>query len=75
MTESKKTCFNCAYEPEWSEPVGVEYPRRSGRCKWSGTLPPLPKTYRVDVGCITIFSDGSGVAINCKTWKRKEGKL
>ena len=69
-----KTCLNCKYEPQWSEPKGGEYPRSSGKCRWfeAHGRPKLPGCVQVIENGILRYADDSGVMTNCKTWEPKQ---
>lgn len=66
-----KTCLNCRYEPDWSEPQGREYSRRMGDCKLTIEVT-LPACYRAPMKQrIERYSDDSGVHHRCKYWEPK----
>ena len=68
-------CLTCVYEPDWGEPVGVEYQRRVGKCKYIVDFPPLPYVCRVNTVSLTVYDDDSGLPISCKTYIKKRAKL
>jgi len=69
----RNTCLNCKYEPDWGDPIGNEYPRRYGNCKFLPKIPPLPPT--ITVGRpekVVRHSDDSGIHRGCKVWEEKD---
>jgi hypothetical protein len=66
-----KDCLDCKYEPDWSDPIGREYQRRSGKCKWDKPLPSLPQCYLVEKQFIVRFDDDSGIMRNCAVWEAR----
>jgi hypothetical protein len=67
----KKNCLTCKYEPDWSAPIGIDYPRQTGFCKWDGVIPLIPAVYVMHREGISKYSDGSGVKTRCDTWEPK----
>lgn len=65
-------CLSCEYEPDWSEPVGVEYKRQSGKCKYIVNWPSIPWVYLITTRPLIRYSDDSGLPTACKTYKPKE---
>lgn len=67
-----KNCLTCKYEPDWSRPIGVEYTRQTGKCKYIIKLPPLPIVYQLTINWLTRYSDDSGLPGSCPAWVSKD---
>jgi len=67
----KNNCLNCKYEPNWPDPVGKTYPRRTADCQWNKPMPPLPGVIKFIREPVTRYSDNSGIIENCKAWEPK----
>jgi len=69
---SKRNCLNCKWEPNWSEPIGIEYARQHGSCKYSMPDIKLPEcSSPIYKNSVERYSDDSGICSNCKVWESK----
>ena len=69
----KYLCLTCKYEPDWSEPSGGEYSRRSGECKYKVKWPKRPSwVYAIKEMPLIRYSDNSGLPSACATWEPKK---
>ena len=66
-----KDCLSCLYEPVWGPTTGIEYPRRSGLCKWDKPMPKMPGVFILRKEAIVRYSDNSGIQKGCKAWEPK----
>ena len=69
-----KKCLTCKYEPDWSERSGGEYPRRSGKCKFTPAWVLLPATMKIHESVITRYDDDSGIPTKCPAYEALQGR-
>ena len=64
-------CLTCKYQPDWEKPVGVEYKRQHGKCKYKVEWPLIPYVYVITTRSLVRYDDDSGLPSACATYEKE----